>query len=408
MFSRDRIPIPWKQRWQRFRYSVLPMLSFVACVAVTLILWGRQVRLMSVVGEVERRQAEVFSGRAGWLVAPADRPTFWRPFDRVNKGDVIAVIAPLDDRPVKAAIATLKKDMERIRAQIDATLAQLQFDQAGRLDDHHREWIRMVLEKEKHELAIVQQEALIRTDQAELKRLSIQIGFLQRSNKQLSGVVAQQRLEDVEALHQVVATRIETNHRIKQKVEDLLERNEKRLAEYGPVPEGQFDKIVAPIRKSVETQRAKIAELMTQLDTLEIRAPIAGRVATVYTWPGQTIQAGDPILTIAADKADSIVGYIRADQPIRPEPGTPVQIYSRLAGHKMVDAIVSEVGPQFESVPVELRRDPTRPEWVLPVRIALPVELKARPGELLDLKFHVTSSRSAAQSIAPTQVMDAR
>ncbi|MFV2066079.1 MAG: HlyD family secretion protein [Pirellulales bacterium] len=402
MFSRNRIRIPWKQRWQRFRYSVLPMLSFVLCLAVTLIMWGRQVRLANVVGEVERRQAEVFSGRAGWLAAPTDRPTFWRPYDQVKQGDLIAIIAPIDDRPVKAAITTLNTDIERIKAEIDATRAQLEFDQSGRLDDHHREWIRMVLEKDKHELGLIQRDALIKTDEAELKRLSIRIGYLRRAGE----AVARQDRDDAVAQSQVVATRIETNHEVKRKIEDLLQRNEKRLADYGPIPEGEFDTIVAPIQKSIETERAKIEELVTQLATLEVRAPMAGRVAIVHTWPGQSIQQGDPILTIAADEADSIVGYIRADQPIRPVPGMPVQIFSRMAGHKMADAKISEVGPQFETVPVELRRDPTRAEWVLPVRIPLPPELEVRPGELLDLKFRITSFRRSTTPVVPTQVMD--
>jgi len=408
MFSRDRIRIPWKQRWQRFRYSVLPMLSFVLSLAVTLMMWGRQVRLANVVGEVERRQAEVLSGREGWLVAPADRPTFWRPYDQVNQGDLIAVIAPIDDRPVKAAIKTLNTDIDRIRAQIAATRAQLEFDQSGRFDDHHREWIRMVLAKEDHELDLIQREALIKTDGAELKRLGIREKYLLQANRGLAGTVSDQQLADVQALSRVVRTRIETNGEVKQKVKDLLERNEKRLADYGPVREGDFDTIVAPIEKSIATQRAKIAELATQLATLEVRAPMAGRVATVYTWPGQSIRAGDPILTIASEKADSIVGYIRADQPIRPEPGMPVQIHSRTAGSKIATAIVGEVGPQFQSVPIELRRNPTRPEWVLPVRIPLPPHLEVRPGELLDLKFRITSSRGAAPPAAPDQIMDAR
>ena len=48
---------------------------------------------------------------------------------------------------------------------------------------------------------------------------------------------------------------------------------------------------------------------------------------------------------------------------------------------------VSHVGPQIELIPEHQRQNPARPEWGLPVRIEMPDDLSARPGELLDVRF---------------------
>ena len=82
MTSGKRISIPWKQRWQRFRYSVLPLLSFVACVALMLWMWSREVHVASTVGEVEWQRFDVTAGAGGKLLS-LDHPP-WTLFEHVE------------------------------------------------------------------------------------------------------------------------------------------------------------------------------------------------------------------------------------------------------------------------------------------------------------------------------------
>src|SRR3990170_4332014 len=138
---------------------------------------------------------------------------------------------------------------------------------------------------------------------------------------------------------------------------------------------------------AIETQRGLIQELQIQVDALVIKAPVSGTIAAIYRWPGQRVRAGDPILTIAADHGEYIIAYVRQDQPFRPTVGMSVEVRTRVPGRPPLTAVVTDVGPQYEPAPVELLRDPTRPEWVLPVRIYFHEHLDARPGEPLDLLF---------------------
>jgi len=45
------------------------------------------------------------------------------------------------------------------------------------------------------------------------------------------------------------------------------------------------------------------------------------------------------------------------------------------------------IGPQGELIPPDQLRNPTVPEWGLPVSIALPADVELRPGEVVDLVF---------------------
>ena len=57
MAQTSRIKTPFKQHLHRFRLGALPIISFVACVALTLWLWERQVSVGSILGEVEAHTA---------------------------------------------------------------------------------------------------------------------------------------------------------------------------------------------------------------------------------------------------------------------------------------------------------------------------------------------------------------
>ena len=138
-----------------------------------------------------------------------------------------------------------------------------------------------------------------------------------------------------------------------------------------------------------------VAGLLTLLDQRIDPAKAAG-------WDPSRLQLGDPAAPVSSagvchevteDVVDAAV-EARIDllvtyHPLlfRPTVGMEVVVRTRIPGQPSLSARVTEVGPQFEPAPVELQRDPTRPEWVLPVRISFPERLDARPGEPLDLFF---------------------
>ena len=117
MWNNHYIPTPWKLRWTRFCYRGLPMLGFVGCLAATLWLWQRQGRVPTLAGEVLAMRLDVTSGRDGVLV-PLARES-WNLYDTVEANQIIA---RLDDRTVLAQLDVGRKELVRIRADLDAAV----------------------------------------------------------------------------------------------------------------------------------------------------------------------------------------------------------------------------------------------------------------------------------------------
>jgi multidrug resistance efflux pump len=95
-------------------------------------------------------------------------------------------------------------------------------------------------------------------------------------------------------------------------------------------------------------------------------------------------------MTIAADRGDYIVGYVRENQGVRPKPGMPVTVRVRGGGtsQRSMQSYVESVAPQVEKLPARFLRNPNINEWALAVQIALPPESELKPGEMVDLTFH--------------------
>jgi len=131
---------------------------------------------------------------------------------------------------------------------------------------------------------------------------------------------------------------------------------------------------------------AKIQELEQRVLSQDIKAPISGTIISIHRFPGQAVTAGQAIMTIASEKGDYIVTYVRQSQVIQPSPGMVVNVHLRSAP-RTLRSHVSNIGPQVEKVPPEHLRDPRMLEWGLPVHVAIPPDTKLRPGELVDLFF---------------------
>jgi multidrug resistance efflux pump len=115
----------------------------------------------------------------------------------------------------------------------------------------------------------------------------------------------------------------------------------------------------------------------------DVIAPRAGQIISVHHEPGQAVNTGQALFTVAADHGRYVTTYLRADQRAQPTPGMAVDVRGRSPSSKTVRAIVERIGPQYQAIPAAQLRDRKAEEWGLPVIIALPPEASLRPGELV-------------------------
>lgn len=185
---------------------------------------------------------------------------------------------------------------------------------------------------------------------------------------------------------------------IESKYEGMLEALPRPVSLFDSVKSGQ---IVARIDTSAAeaelrqleastptdpAKQARIEELKLRIASRDIKSPIDGTVVHISHRPGESAKLAKPILTVAAERSEFIVGYLKPDQSVRPKPGMAVSVRTRGARPTTYRSHVQSVGPQVEAMPPRFLRDSNQtPEWSLPIQVAMPPEAEIKPGELVDL-----------------------
>jgi multidrug resistance efflux pump len=385
--------------WRRFAYIIrvfaLPPAVFVGASVMAWWLWQHQAELPQTYGTVEAVRVEVAAATEGMLATNSD-PGWWTLFDSVTQD---TVIARLDDRPSMARLVALRAELKRLEQEVTAAAARIDVEYADQELQQRREAIRLAWNVERLRLDVLDRKTLLETSRIEQQRLSARVAYLEP-------LVARGAITDME-LVDASLLRDETEQRVNELKVSLVESEQQqkraveRMAEFTFASDPQLAAQLAPLRSAVDVQAALIEELKIGIELLEVRAPVSGEIVAIHRYPGQNVQAGDPVVTIAATKGRYIVSYVRSESNLQPTQDMSVRVRRRVLGGLSVKTTVGRIGPQVELVPTQQRRDPNRPEWGRPVRIRMPQDLVLVPGELVEISFGSTLLRE--KKFAPWQ-----
>lgn len=391
------IRTPWSQQFRRIRYQLVPVVVFGVSILLTMWLWGRHSGAPNAVGEVEVVRYEMTAPVDGVLVSLTGRR--WELFDRVKRD---TVVARLDDRPTWALLATIQREVGRLRAELAATRARTQRELAAARMDHanqerrqRTELRQLAVDVERLRLDILDRKVLIQPDRVELQRLGEQYQATKEAYE--TKAETSYTLAEIRLLRDTVEQRIESNEKALAEAEKqmaiVLARKASAAKELQEAtsrpaaPQADIETFLAPVQAAISVEEARMDELDVQIKSLSICSPISGTVCAIYRRPGQAVRAGEPILAIAIEQSQHVISYVREYQSIRPRKGMKVDVRTRGVPRKAITGEVQEVGPQVAEVPPHHLRDPQVLEWGLPVRIAVPEVSSLPPGELVDLTF---------------------
>lgn len=396
--KRERIPTPWKTKWQRFCYHVLPVIAFVVSVIVVGRMWIHQGAMPSGIGRVEAVRVNISVGAEGKLLALEDRPSGrWKPFDEVEKGQVIA---RLDDRPLQAELEALRSDTAALQAELTSAELDARLDHFDRQQRHVREAAELAYQVERYRLEVLDQQARVEETRLELQRLEAQIELLNTAYS--SGIGIRGDVVGYESDRQTLDEVLQARTAALRQAEENLQAAVARQQSFPTPDHADLAVLIAPLRDQIRAAEARTAEVAAQIDALVVRSPVTGTISAVHAHPGQGVRAGDWVVTIAASEADTIVGYVPAAHRFRPVEGMSVGVRLRVPGSRMVNSVVQQVGTQWEAMPAELAVDPQMPQLALPVRIEIPPDLSVLPGELVDIRFfRRRGAGSGRQALAP-------
>ncbi len=388
MNGMDRIPIRWHDRWSRCRYTTLPAVAFLVFVALTFWLWIQQAEMPRTIGKLETVRLPIASITGGILAPLPQGP--WTLFDRVAPGQVIA---QFDDRVLRAQMATLTEDLTRLQKELDAAEAKLSVRESDRNRASLTDTTRLHFELEQHRLTVLQKRLQLEVDRLKAEQANTTFECMKPlfEKKMISAL----EMNNARMLRDEIAKQVVEDRKVLAEAETQQKQAEERLRTSPPLLPADVKRELAPIAAAANVQQARIRELEIEIERLTIRAPIGGSICAIDHWPNENVRAGDPILTLAAEKSRYIISFVRRDQRFTPKVGMAVEVRGRVPLGDPMRSVVERVGPQIEAIPVNMCRDPKIPEWGLPVRILLPAGLVNQPGELFEITFKLRAENES-------------
>ena len=172
-------------------------------------------------------------------------------------------------------------------------------------------------------------------------------------------------------------------------------------------PDGSVDQLkldISSLEEEVRFQESILRDLNQKIAACTIRSPVSGTVATIFAYPGTSVRQGREIMTITEDQGQYIVSYIRPNQGMRPKKDMLVDI--RTAERRLSRSRVQEVGNDVQPVPPQQLANPRMPEWGVPVRIAMPSDVRLKPGELVGLVYRPELSAAVTSGAAGASATD--
>ena len=353
----------------------LPVIVFALMAAAIFFLWNHTLAPGTFTGEVEIVQENVASSAAGQLVdLSVDR------FQSVKAGDVIARVIKTDPKVIEASLAVIHAEVELLKIGMDPILNQHR--DAVNYQQFRLSWL-----AQRVDLAAAR--VRLQFAESELQRVAklfeekiVPQGIPQGPSQ--NGVTGYEvALRDRDELRTEVEERTKLVTEMEQKLHDL------KVPDNWENPQATSPAISAAI--AVQDEKLRLTE--AELSPSTLRSHMDGVVNKIYHRSGETIVAGEPIVTLTAPRSQRIIGYLRQPLPFEPKSGDSVRVYTRRPRRQVATTQILQVGVQMELVtaPMRLRGFGTAMERGLPVLLSLPPGLEVHPGELVDLMVNPSS-----------------
>ncbi len=363
----------------RFNLHIMPVLIWLVAVACVVGLFQNRWQRFEIVG-MAQGQARIISPTTTGTIKIV--PVLL--FEHVNKWDTLVV---LDDELLGAELATAAAEIERLRAELNATHNQLTVE-AARIETN---WVtsarRFSVDAEQLRLDILQTKTVLETDRIMLQDLELDV----KISKDLlaKDAVTPYDLQKAQAAYDALAKKIEENENLLAQYQQYLAKAEQRRAEFvqdRPVV-ASLDSALEPVRKAITVQEKRIEEISARRAALVLKAPFDGIVSQIQARAGETVLAGAPILTIAEAAPTEIIAYANETQAGQIRENMEVELVKNTPPAQIAKAArVTHVGPTIELVPLRLLRNPNIPQWGRPFLVKIPQGLELTPGELVGIR----------------------
>ncbi len=372
------------------RLHIVPVFVWLVALGAVIMLFRSRTQRFETVGLVEGEERRIAATVTGRIKAV---PVHL--FDKVNEGDVVAVVDTiLNPETLRIELEARKEvllaTIQQLQAEIIATRDRLMTEEAERQNDLERLSRRYATDVEAAKLRVVELKATIAPDKIRLKELDLNMKILNASLNQVQNqekVTLHYESERLKTQAEALAKEIEENQRLLEQAEENLQQANERLQvilKKQPI-NPSIELALQPIREEINVQEQAILELMRNRPALEITSPFKGIVSRIRRRVGEAILPRDPILNIVESEPRVIIAYVREPGISQVKENMKVKVLKRSYPMQQANSYVAYMGPGLEELPPQLWANTTTPQWGRPVLIPIPAGMDLIPGETVGI-----------------------
>ncbi len=345
---------------------MLPGLIFFCSLVTVAFLWREQIPRPFLPGQVEAVTAEVSSPKGGLLAE-----LHHREFQLVAKGDPIAQVITTDPQIVQASLSVIQAEIQLLRVSMEPIQAQQ----------------RLAMSTDRLRLDWMEQRVELATARTRLQLAESELARTERLCNER--IASQQALEEARSSRDRLAVEVEERHKLVSELNPNVQNTQ--------FPGGVSSSTNSmpgqdTLRASLRVQEEKLRLTEAELKPVVLRAPIDGAISAIHRRTGEAINAGEPIVTVAARTSDRIIAYVQPALVTRPVSGTEVEVYARASNRPLCRSTIVHVGAQVQPITQVLRLATPNGsvEFGLPIAVRIPPDVELMPGEIVDLKIALT------------------
>lgn len=367
--------------WRRHIISIFVWVGTVACVVL---LFRQRTQRFEVLGFAQGQVRQIAATCSGRLESVPVQL-----FDKVSLGDTVAVInTVLDDENLEAELAVVSAEIQHLMAELIPTQDRLLAEAAERETDKIEAQRRFSVDVENTRLRILELTTLLESDRIMLEDLELDIKSFTIQDRLQTDDAALYELQKLKIRRNTLAKKIKENEHLLTQTEQDLKQAQQRRSEFAQrqPQHPSVDGALEVIHKAIEVQKQRMNELNARREKLVLKSPFDGIVSQIQGRVGETVSAGEPILTMAEDKPREITAYVSENQARQIQKGTVVELIKTSEPAQVAKSEVTYLGPNINQMPVRLWRNPNIPQWGQPILIKIPPGLKLIPGEIVGIR----------------------
>ncbi|MCK5000904.1 MAG: HlyD family efflux transporter periplasmic adaptor subunit, partial [Anaerohalosphaera sp.] len=302
----------------------------------------------------------------------------------VDKGDLLASI---DGRLLRIALEGANAEVKKLQGELAMTEDQLLVEAINTETEAETTRRQFAMDIERYHLKVLELRTELEPAIIELKDLKLEIA-IEKDLFERGAVTTDYAIQKAQVSYNILAKKVEETGNMLTEATTAWENTKSRQAGFSEHQTAHYsvEKALLPIKQAIKVQEKVIEGLQLQGQALMLTAPVSGIVSTIQRRPGETVLAGEPILTITEPVPSGIVGYLNDMQADSVKPGDTVVLIKNGSSPRMQEAMVISVGPGVEEKPVRYWKIPDVPEWGRPMLIELPSGFEAIPGQAVGVK----------------------